>query len=1041
MERYSALIKKGQKIIIISWIILTFLLLPIAPKINDIIVYQVEISLPNSNFQLAVDKLNEEFSNKTYSEAFLNVLASYNYYIIIQSKDVYSDKVKNIDYKIREKFENYSGKFLLSFYKLNEILLQQLAKNVTNYVRSVYNYTWIIYNQSIYLKNLILDLNYKYNLIKETTNKSLYFSYFIPSIFLECYNNIKVTDFNLKSELAKNCTILITNPKGVLLDYFESFYKNWLILSNEDINLRADVIIKNIAPIYLEKYFYLNKLFINTIFSYSNILNWKYENTLIEISKKLLDSFLPNSLSHKELLLEQIILINNNNIDINKAIYNILINSLNSTKPNLNKKLIDKLVFDVVNNDIFNREVAINITSEIVTLSIEKIIKNNPYFVINEDYFKDFLKQLIFDEPDIVVNETIRNLPYWMYPIILKDNIKSSLIDEKDGIFLIIAYSKHYPTTSEIEHDLKYFDDLKKELENDQVKIYITGVSMLSYELRIGVESSLSIIIPLGVLFVFLIASLYFKSPVAGGLILLLFAISISISFSLIYLLLGYALNRHLSFISPAILVVLVLGLCSDYAIYLLRRYKIEREEGKSKEEAIKAMTIWSARGVITSALAVLFAYLILSLMNIPLFGDASTANTIGVAVTLMTNIFFFPSLISVLNDKIFWPSKYGRSKNRAIMKKIANFNEKNKKSLTILLISSALISLLLVFNIQTVLDVPPLMPPSEVQKGALLLYSTIGSSMSPIYIFIQGEQPVISNGSLNKAYIEYVENITNGIKSVKDVKYIYSIISPFGKEIDVNEIMNEPDLRSIYSSAIERFVGISNKGVLMLVIIDKQPFSLDAIEVLKEIESKIPKNPDFELYIDGVTQLSYDSKTLTDSVTPMILIGLIAVIMILLFLQLISLLIPLRLIFTILSSVLWSLALLYLVYNVLMGLPLINAVPVFLVVTMLGVGVDYDIFLLTRVREEVVKGKSDEEAIRIALEKVGPTIMVLGLLLGGTFLLLLLPNFPLMNEIGFSIGLSVLFDSFLIILFFVPSIMLLAKKWNWWPSKLARKE
>ncbi|HLI45572.1 MAG TPA: MMPL family transporter, partial [Geobacterales bacterium] len=129
----------------------------------------------------------------------------------------------------------------------------------------------------------------------------------------------------------------------------------------------------------------------------------------------------------------------------------------------------------------------------------------------------------------------------------------------------------------------------------------------------------------------------------------------------------------------------------------------------------------------------------------------------------------------------------------------------------------------------------------------------------------------------------------------------------------------------------------------------------------------------------------------------------------------------------------------LYLVYSQWMNLPIINAVPIFLAVTMLGVGVDYDIFLLTRVREEVVKGKSDEDAIKVSLEKIGTTIMFLGLLLSSTFLLLLIPRFPLLNEIGFAIGLSVLFDSFIIVQFFVPSIMLLAKKWNWWPSKLSR--
>jgi RND superfamily putative drug exporter len=102
----------------------------------------------------------------------------------------------------------------------------------------------------------------------------------------------------------------------------------------------------------------------------------------------------------------------------------------------------------------------------------------------------------------------------------------------------------------------------------------------------------------------------------------------------------------------------------------------------------------------------------------------------------------------------------------------------------------------------------------------------------------------------------------------------------------------------------------------------------------------------------------------------------------------------------------------------------------------MLAVGVDYDIFLVTKIKEEKIKGKTDEEAIKIALEKVGTTIIVLGLILSLTILTLMIPDFPLINQVGFTVGLAVLFDSLIIIPFFVPAIMLIAKKWNWWPSK-----
>ncbi|HEY4700063.1 MAG TPA: MMPL family transporter [Nitrososphaerales archaeon] len=76
------------------------------------------------------------------------------------------------------------------------------------------------------------------------------------------------------------------------------------------------------------------------------------------------------------------------------------------------------------------------------------------------------------------------------------------------------------------------------------------------------------------------------------------------------------------------------------------------------------------------------------------------------------------------------------------------------------------------------------------------------------------------------------------------------------------------------------------------------------------------------------------------------------------LFIQLRSAFTPMRLIFTILTSVSVSLALVYALFYYTLTLPILNFTPLFVVVTMLGVGIDNDIFLITRIREEVIAGK-----------------------------------------------------------------------------------
>lgn len=1033
MERYSSFVRQKYKKIIVIWILIALSLAPFAPMINKIINYDVEVNLPNSDFQNAVNKINAEFSHKNYTAKYLSVIASYNYYIIIKSNNPYSNDIKLFDYSIREKIDKEMNKFSLSYYKLTEILLYQIVANYTDKINQLYNESFKIYNQTILIKKFLDQAVNNITKIENDISNILNFIYGPPSVFLKYYQFLNINDSIKRSEEAKNLTILTLNLSGIALNYFNTFYQEWIKYNNiGNYYQNAQEIIDKISPYFLENYFNLTKEIIAIILGNTNLNTWNGKSVLLNISLEIFKSKLQTNID-KEFLIDKIRELIVNKTDINKITEDII------TKEISNQNSVVQLVDEIIEQKTFNESIAKNITATFVLKNILNNINYNPYFYVNNYTFIKFLNKIIDNNNNLndTIKEIIINSDVKDFPIILKDNIKSIFIDETHGIFLIIVFSNHYPNDQEIAKDLDIFDKIKKDVKTNNVEIYITGISLLSHEIKIGAENALYTIIPLGLVIIFLIVSLYFRSFVAGGIVLSLFAIAIIIAFALNYIILGIWLNRNISFVSPSIVLVLTLGLCSDYSAYLLRRYQLERSEGKDKNEALMAVTYWSSRGVITSSLAVFSSYVILSLMNVPLFGETAIANAIAVASTMITSLLFFPSLLYALGDKVFWPK---RTKGYEIkLSKVYEFNLKHKNEIVLLLTAITLISLLFVSNITTVLDVPPLMPPSEVQKGTLLFYSTIGSSISPIYIYVEGKGKVLINENLNSTYLNYVSSIADNISKIKEVKYVYTIDRPFGDKIDLNKVFLNETTKEIFLPSIERFIGTSNNGVLIEVIIDKQPFSLDAIEVLKEIRAVIPANEEFKVYVDGVTQMSFDSKAVTDQVTPIVLLSLITVIGFLLFMQLISVLIPIRLILTVLSSVAWSLALLYIVYHLLFNLPIINAVPLFLVVTMLGVGVDYDIFLLTRVREEVVKGKNDEDAIKIALEKTGTTIMILGLLLGITFLLLLIPNFPLLNEIGFAIGLSVLFDSFIIVQFFVPSIMLIAKKWNWWPSKIKR--
>ena len=195
------------------------------------------------------------------------------------------------------------------------------------------------------------------------------------------------------------------------------------------------------------------------------------------------------------------------------------------------------------------------------------------------------------------------------------------------------------------------------------------------------------------------------------------------------------------------------------------------------------------------------------------------------------------------------------------------------------------------------------------------------------------------------------------------------------------------------------------------------------------------------EVHFGGDTQSSYDSQTFMSNLLPEVTIILAAAVYVILFLQLRSAFTPLRLILTILCSVVMSLAIVSLIFFSGLNLPILNYAPLFAIVTMLGVGIDYDIFFVTRIREEVLNGKTDDEAIKASVDKVWVTIFGLGLVLAAVFGSLIFTGIVLIQQLSLAIAGAVLIDVTVVILFFVPALMGMAQKLNWWPYKLSSRK
>jgi hypothetical protein len=185
-----------------------------------------------------------------------------------------------------------------------------------------------------------------------------------------------------------------------------------------------------------------------------------------------------------------------------------------------------------------------------------------------------------------------------------------------------------------------------------------------------------------------------------------------------------------------------------------------------------------------------------------------------------------------------------------------------------------------------------------------------------------------------------------------------------------------------------------------------------------------------------SVADLASSSAADYFNMTALVLIGVFVVLMI----ALGSIFTPLRLIFTILLSISWAMAAVIYFFHTYMGMELIWILPIMLLVIMLGLGLDYDIFLVTRIREYVVGGAKDDEAIETAVERTGGIITATGLVTAGAFGTMMISQIPMLQQLGLAFFVVVLLDATLTRVYLVPSIMRHMKRLNWWaPGRIRR--
>ncbi len=589
-----------------------------------------------------------------------------------------------------------------------------------------------------------------------------------------------------------------------------------------------------------------------------------------------------------------------------------------------------------------------------------------------------------------------------------------------------------------------------------QAQTYVTGSAPISIDEEHIFGGSSELIVTAALVIVLL--GLYFRSAVAPAFPLLTIGIAIFIANLFVYLVAVYLFA--IDFTVTAILETVILAVGTDYSIFLVSRYRDEIRTGHEHHEAVRNAVIWAGESVATSGGAVLISFAALSLGSFPLMRTLGLTLGFAVTIALGISLTFIPAAVTLLSKRIFWPSAKKFAKPRPKGKltgteryfhRAATTSMKHAKVILVVAILITLPAVYVVITDQPTYDFSQGSPQTESSQGITAISQAFGYGVVyPSYLVVQLPNPLRTpDGNVSVTEMSALDTLSSRLLAMEPgLKSLEGPTNPQGSSIDYRNLSTMPEAeRQLIDTEIASYIGNDTKTVRIVITFVDPPFSIAAMNVVDRMRSDVVSiqaaNPTLgssQIYLGGVTPVLSDVRVnMNRDLSIMALVVIAGLFLVLLFV-LGSVLIPVRAILTILLSVSWTLALTIFLFQVWKGYDIIFILPLALFVMAMGLGMDYDIFIITRIREEVARGKTDREAIAEATTRTGGIISACGIVMAGAFATLMLNPSPFLQEIGFALAFAILLDSMVVRIYLVPAIMVLAGRGNWWaPGPLQR--
>ncbi|MFI9630723.1 MMPL family transporter [Streptomyces sp. NPDC052042] len=465
---------------------------------------------------------------------------------------------------------------------------------------------------------------------------------------------------------------------------------------------------------------------------------------------------------------------------------------------------------------------------------------------------------------------------------------------------------------------------------------------------------------------------------------------------------------------TASIMTVLLFGVGTDYALIVTARYREALLDEPDRPRAMQTAVRRTAESVLASASTIVLAMFALLVAVSPALRGFGPYLALGVAVMALVAFTFIPALILLLGRGVFWPGGVGkaaeRSRGAGVWHRIAALVARSPVR-----VISAVVALLVVMSAgllgyqQSFNTLSGFRAATESERGQQLIQEEFGpGEIAPSTVVVRSQENLRSS------------------PAPADVAAVLANAD------NVSRVGEHP-----------RF-GEDGKTVFYDVVLDLDPYSseaLDAIDPLKEAASAAAHAAGVEdatVLIGGETAQNADIRSALDRDTTLIVILVLTIVTAVLVLLLRSLLAPLYLVATLILSFLATLgATTFFTLTVLGDEGIGNRVTAYIFVFLVALGVDYNIFIMSRFKQEL-RTLPPAKAITAALTRTGGVVSSAGLILAATFAVLMTQPIRELFQFGFAMAFGILLDTFLIRPLLVPAIVRLLGDHALWPVRPA---